>query len=81
LDEDAVDEAAHQGDTKAVTGRARSERRFSPMSVVEHLDAERVGFGPDGEFDRSRMVDIVGVLDGVGSSFVDRKDGLRLPVG
>ena len=41
LDEDAVDEAAHQDEAQALPRRARSGRGFAPAAVVADLHAGR----------------------------------------
>jgi len=50
------------------------------VAVVADLNAQSVGLRPYSQLDAARFIWCIGVLDGVGGSFVDGEHGLALLV-
>lgn len=78
MDHDGLGHRVHHSDTHATwcPGDADGVGRLSPLPVIDHLDAQRVGLGPHGQFDTSGFTGSIGVLYRVLHSLIDRQDNI-----
>jgi hypothetical protein len=72
VDEDAIDQAAHQHDPQTLATGSRPRRWLAPSAAVPDLYADRVRLGPERHLDDAGLLRVaVGVFDRVRRRLAD----------